>query len=265
MTHIKALLYYIIELIMALFVLLLMALLIFKYTIYNNEYIKDVFEKHNYSENISKDIKNDMKNNIIPTQLPESVLDNIYTEDELKETINSLIDKVYTNKLSDNLRNNIDKYIKDNNINVDNNESVNKIVVQMTDIYKSKITQSNIFNKVQKIISKTSKYIDLVIIISIVSLLLLFIISLFLKREYNISLNLLIASFMDIIITIFIKSNININKIKIWDDTVSDILHDIINNMFKISSITVLIFIIVSILLILITKDKKSKKVSSKK
>ena len=242
MTHIKALLYYIIELIMALFVLLLMALLIFKYTIYNNEYIKDVFEKHNYSENISKDIKNDMKNNIIPTQLPESVLDNIYTEDELKETINSLIDKVYTNekieidttKLSDNLRNNIDKYIKDNNINVDNNESVNKIVVQMTDIYKSKITQSNIFNKVQKIISKTSKYIDLAIIISIVSLLLLFIISLFLKREYNISLNLLIASFMDIIITIFIKSNININKIKIWDDTVSDILHDIINNIFKI-------------------------------
>ena len=71
---------------------------------------------------------------------------------------------------------------------------------------------------------------------------------------------------MYIIITIFIKSNININKIKIWDDTVSDILHDIINNMFKISSITVLIFIIVSILLILITKDKKkSKKVLSKK
>ena len=273
MAKIKIIIYYIIELIIGLSILSLMGILILKSTVYNKEYIKNKFEKYNYYENVDKEIKEEMKHNIVPTQLPETVLDNIYTQEDLKNTIDNIIDKVYTNekfkvdttKISENLKNNINKYVSENNINVDNQESINKIINQMTDIYKNKITQSSIYEKAQRIVLKTSKYLELGIIFLFILIPILIIITYILRREYNISLSLLIASIMDIAFTIFFKSNININNIYIWDNTISDILHDIVNDIIKISDKTTIVFIVIALLLIILKREKKTNKIKEKK
>ena len=252
MAKIKVICYYITELIMAICLLVLIGIVLLKTTIYNKDYILKLFDDNNYYEKLNENIKNEMSNNLIPTQLPDTVLDNIYTTDDIKKEINKMIDSLYTNestevettKISENLNNNINK---------------------MTDIYKNKISQSNIYSQIKKIISKTNKYINTGLIILIIILPVLFIISLLLKKDYNISLCFLTTSILDIALTFYIKSNLNIDKISIWDESISNMIRTTINKIINTSNTIVICLIIISIILILIKKDKSNNKKKSKK
>ena len=265
MKKIKALLYYIVELIMSVLIVGIINVSILKVTLYNEDYIKKLFIDNNYYDYIDKEIKNEMTNNIIPTQLPESVLDNIYTKEDIENEINNIISCMYNNKkieintdkVSENIRNSINKYINENNIKVDNEKALNKIVVQMTDIYKSKMTQSSIYNKIQKLISKTNKYIDILLIALITGFILLYIFSFILRREYNLSLCLLTSSFINIVSIIYLKSNINLNNIYLWDDKISELIHIVGNNIINLSFTISIILIVLAILIILIKRVKK--------
>ena len=271
MAKIKAFFYYIVELIMAIIVLGILNISLIKITLYNEEYIKQLFKDNKYYEYMDKEIKNEMINNIIPTQLPESVLDNIYTDKELEDEVNNIIHSIYSDnnikidatKVSERLKNNINKYISDNNIRVDNATALNKIVTQMSDIYIKKLSQSNIYRKIQKIVSKTNKYIDIGLIVCITSFILLYILSIILKKDYNLSLCLLTSGILELISITYFKINITINNIYIWDDSISKLIHIILNKIVNTASMISISFIVLSFLIILIKKNKK--KVSSKR
>ncbi len=268
MAKLRVLFYYLFEVINSLLLCLVVILSIARLTIFNEKYIIKVFENNNYYEYVDKEIREDMSNVLIPSQLPADVLIDIYNIDEVKQDTNMLVKNIYENKnvnvditdISSKLKANINQYLHENNIEVLEEDSIDKIIKQMTDIYIEKITQANIYKTIGKIVSKIYKYIDIIIISITAIFILLYLLSRKIYKDNNISLSLLISSFLTIFIVKYININININNIFIWNDNISAILHDIINNIFSYISITSYILIALGILIIALKKEKKETK-----
>lgn len=267
MAKLKIIIYYLIEVILSLVLLLLILLFTLKTTIFNKNYLLKTMDKNNYYEYVDKSIKEDMSNTLIPSQLPEEVLNNIYSKKQLKNDINTLINNLYknnnktidTSNIYSNLEDNINKYLEENNIEVLDDNSIDIIIKQMTDIYTDKITQSNMLINISKYTSKIKNIITLGIIINAILLIGLYILSIKTYKDNNISLSLFISSFITIFISKYITMNININNIYIWDDNISNILHVIVNNIFNKLFIISILFIIIGIILIWIKRENKAK------
>ena len=251
--RIKIILYYLLEFILSILIFCLVSLILLKTTLYNPSYVKKQFINNNYYTNLSKSINEEMSNYIIQSGLTEDVIKNIYTEEILKETIENIIESTYkgkkviidTKKIENNLKANINDYLEKNNIEVKDQESLDKFIEQILNVYKDEVSLSNSIKYAEKIISKTKHLVTFGSILCIILIILTIIIIKKITKEKILTIPLFTTSLLFLFSILYINNSIIIDNIYIWDDNVSNLLHSIIYNIInKIKLYGIILFII---------------------
>lgn len=198
-------------------------------TILSEKYILNKLEETNYYGNIYSEVKSSFENYIYQSGLDESVLDNIVTQDMVKDDVNLIISNIYkgnntsinVDTLKQNLNNNIKNSLENKKISITAQKAIDEFVDKIANQYLDTMTHTSYESSINGMYIKTQKYIGLVnkviIIASAVIMLLLLILNY--KKMFR------AISLIGISITssgiFYIATNIVINqKVKIEDITI---------------------------------------------
>ena len=241
-------------------------------TIFNKEYVLEQMEKNNFYSETYKLVESGFENYIGQSGLDEEVIKNICTEDKIKNDINIILSNIYegtnekidTSEISNNLNSNIDK---ENVRTSSNSKAIDEFVEHICQSYKDTIISTSYENtineKYNKITQKITKVqnILIAIIISIIGVIALNVKDI-LKLLFWVESAVLSSAVMQLAITTVIKSKVNIDGIKIFNDAFSNIVVTIIKDILsKINTIAwkfiIVYFILVVIYAIIILAQKK--------
>ena len=151
----KIILSYITKFIQSISFFLLTLSLILLLTIFNESYILELLENNNYYQELYLNTKEEVSNYLEQSGLEENILDNVITKDNIKKTIITTLDNLYTNKeiktdtttITEELAKRINDYVKTNNIQVENKNTISTLVAKLVSIYKEEISYNNTFEK----------------------------------------------------------------------------------------------------------------------
>lgn len=257
-SKINYLFYYASQLLVSLIVFLIIILFVSSQTVLNPNYIIKKLDKHNYYEYLEKSIRNEMDNYVVQSGLSSSVLDGIYDKKLIVDTANNYVRSFYNNKslevdsskVKDNLELNIDKYLKEKNVEVSDKESLDKFVIQMTDIFEESFSISNIVDKISPRIVKLIKYINILLYVSLFCLVMLVIILKIIFKKNILSIPLFTSSLLSLFMIYYISFKIDFNNLIIFSNSkiINNVSLDIISYFRNISLL--LIFIGIAIYII---------------
>ena len=241
-------------------------------TIFNKEYVEQMENNNFYSETY-KLVESGFENYIGQSGLDEEVIKNICTEDKIKNDINIILSNIYegtnekidTSEISNNLNSNIDK---ENVRTSSNSKAIDEFVEHICQSYKDTIISTSYentinekYSKITQKITKVQNILIIAIIISIIGVIALNVKDI-LKLLFWTESAVLSSAVMQLAITTVIKSKVNIDGIKIFNDAFSNIVVTIIKDILsKINIIAgkfiIVYFILVVIYAIIILTQKK--------
>ncbi len=242
-------------------------------TIFNKEYVLEQMENNNFYSETYKLVESGFENYIGQSGLDEEVIKNICTEDKIKNDINIILSNIYegtnekidTSEISNNLNSNIDK---ENVRTSSNSKAIDEFVEHICQSYKDTIistgyenTINEKYSKITQKITKVQNILIIAIIISIIGVIALNVKDI-LKLLFWTESAVLSSAVMQLAITTVIKSKVNIDGIKIFNDAFSNIVVTIIKDILsKINIIAgkfiIVYFILVVIYAIIILTQKK--------
>ena len=180
---------YIFSFVLVLMLLFLCLLAIVKSTILDEKYMISKLEEANYYERMNGEIIEQFKNYTIQSGLSDGVLENLFTEDKLKQDINNVIDSIYTGKeleintseIRENLKENILAEVEKEGKTVDfEDEAMEEYLKAIESAYESQVSYStstinSIGSTFEKVISlaKTAQIIVIVVTIVIAVLIII--------------------------------------------------------------------------------------------
>lgn len=232
-------------------------------TIMDKDYVLNKLEETNFYSGTYELVESGFENYIAQSGLEEEVLNNICTEEKIKNDIGIIINNIYngtneeidTTEIANNLNANIDKL----DVRTSQNKSaLDKFVQQICTEYKNTILNTKYENTIHEILNKTTNLLEklqtivtIVTIISVICLILLNIKNIS-KLVGNIGTVLLSSSVAILVAINLINANINISAIKLFNNVFSSsivtILQDILSKVNKFG----IIILITSIVVILI-------------
>ena len=185
----KKVISYILSFILVLMLLSLCLLAILKSTILNEEYLISKLEEANYYERMNGEIIEQFKNYTIQSGLSDDVLENLFTEDKLKQDINNVINSIYTgealeistSEIRENLKENILAEVEKEGKTVDfEDEAMVEYLKAIESAYESQVSYStstinsigSTFEKVIKL-AQTAQIVVIVITIVIAVLIII--------------------------------------------------------------------------------------------
>lgn len=242
-------------------------------TIFNKEYVLEQMENNNFYSETYKLVESGFENYIGQSGLDEEVIKNICTEDKIKSDINIILSNIYegtnekidTSEISNNLNSNIDK---ENVRTSSNSKAIDEFVEHICQSYKDTIISTSYentinekYSKITQKITKVQNILIIAIIISIIGVIALNVKDI-LKLLFWTESAVLSSAVMQLAITTVIKSKVNIDGIKIFNDAFSNIVVTIIKDILsKINIIAgkfiIVYFILVVIYAIIILTQKK--------
>lgn len=242
-------------------------------TIFNKEYVLEQMETNNFYSETYKLVESGFENYIGQSGLDEEVIKNICTEDKIKSDINIILSNIYegtnekidTSEISNNLNSNIDK---ENVRTSSNSKAIDEFVEHICQSYKDTIISTSYentinekYSKITQKITKVQNILIIAIIISIIGVIALNVKDI-LKLLFWTESAVLSSAVMQLAITTVIKSKVNIDGIKIFNDAFSNIVVTIIKDILsKINIIAgkfiIVYFILVVIYAIIILSQKK--------
>ena len=242
-------------------------------TIFNKEYVLEQMENNNFYSETYKLVGSGFENYIGQSGLDEEVIKNICTEDKIKNDINIILSNIYegtnekidTSEISNNLNSNIDK---ENVRTSSNSKAIDEFVEHICQSYKDTIISTSYentinekYSKITQKITKVQNILIIAIIISIIGVIALNVKDI-LKLLFWTESAVLSSAVMQLAITTVIKSKVNIDGIKIFNDAFSNIVVTIIKDILsKINIIAgkfiIVYFILVVIYAIIILTQKK--------
>ena len=242
-------------------------------TIFNKEYVLEQMEKNNFYSETYKLVESGFENYIGQSGLDEEVIKNICTEDKIKNDINIILSNIYegtnekidTSEISNNLNSNIDK---ENVRTSSNSKAIDEFVEHIRQSFKDTIISTSYentinekYSKITQKITKVQNILIIAIIISIIGVIALNVKDI-LKLLFWTESAVLSSAVMQLAITTVIKSKVNIDGIKIFNDAFSNIVVTIIKDILsKINIIAgkfiIVYFILVVIYAIIILTQKK--------
>ena len=253
-------------LLITILIVIITLLSILKLTIFNKKFIINKLENNNYYDLVYKDTKNTINLYIISSGLPNNVIENIFSFNDIKTNINNYIDYIYDNKEYENnkllvkerLNECINKYLKDHNLMIENENDINNLINEIINIYDNETSFYKKFNNYIYLLKKINIIITISLIVSIIILTTLFIVI-----KSNISYILSSCFMSSGLVLLFIKfviyDKIKYESILIITETFSTIINkvliDISNYLIRFG----IIYIILSIIMMYI-EVKRSKK-----
>ncbi|MBR1416422.1 MAG: hypothetical protein IJ572_01220 [Bacilli bacterium] len=255
---------YIYMFLISLLALLLISSLIFKFTILNSNYMINLLDNNNYYELLYNDIHKEMVNNIPSSGFNETIFNNIFDINTLKNDTKKILINFYNNEetnldtsnLKITLEGNINSYINSNNIIASNKEEITNFINLIDKIYKDNVIPTSILNNYKDKIYKLNIAIIIIIIISLIN----FALVLILKRKNiknYITIPLLFCAFIYFFAFIYIKCSVDINNLIIYNDSITLLIKEIFNNLIKYLIMIAIICIELDILVELIFRNKK--------
>ncbi len=248
-------------------------------TILNKSYILEKLEQSNYYSETKKEIQSNFENYILQSGLQQDVIENIVTEDKIKIDTKIIISNIYdetykeidTEEIERNLKNNIQKSLEGTKISETQQNSINKFIEKICSQYKETILHTKYETKINSEITKISKYVKLIknIIISILVVLILIVLVInykeILRGIAQIGIALTSSGIMYFLINIFIGYKIKIENILILNNSVSQVIREVANNIldvfmkwgFILFCSGVIVILMSNIIMFLINKSTK--------
>ena len=241
-------------------------------TILDKAYVLGKLEETNFYTGTYELVKSNFENYIDQSGLDEVVLEDICTEEKVKQDINLILSNIYdgtnekidTTEISQNLDANIDKLgVKTSK----NAKAIEEFVAHICDEYTDTLIhtqyEDNIngsYIKIMNIISKADKIITALLVVDIIILIILNLKKVS-KVLQSIGIALLSTSLFNFITYSFITSKVNIEGIKIFNDvfsnTIVTIIKDVLDNLISLGIGAVLIGLVIITMYTTILISKK--------
>ena len=242
----RVVLSYIMKFIQSISFFLLSLSLILIFTVFNEDYVLDLLNNHNYYQELYDNTLEEVSYYLEQSGLNEEVLNNVISVKSLKKEIITTIDNLYTNQkitvdteeFQNNLTTNINNYIKDNNIRVYNKDTVNILTKKLVNIYEEEISYNNTFEKVRPMFNKAYKLTKIVLYLSIIVSIVTYLINRYIFKDRNIIASLFTNFVILVGLVLYIKYTIDINNIFFYNNSISNILMEFINSVLKCMLVT---------------------------
>ena len=240
-------------------------LVVYRLTLFDKSYIKKELSKNDYYKKMNEEIKTEMSFYTEQSGFEDSVLDDIFTLTDIRNTTNSFITNIYngqvynisTNIIEEKLNKNINNYIQKENFKVVNQDEINKFTKQISKVYSDEIKLMGYLDKVCKYIPKVKGLIEYAVVGLFALLVALIIINekAFKRRDYSVVL--FTSAFLIICTLIFFTDRIDVKNLLVYSKTVSGLVISIIHNLSLFFILIAILYIIIGIVIILLKKEKK--------
>ena len=257
----KIILSYITKFIQSISFFLLTLSLILLLTIFNESYTLDLLENNNYYQELYQNTKEEVSNYLEQSGLEENILDNVITKENIENTIITTLDNLYTNKeittdtttITEELTKRINDYVKTNNIQVENKNTISTLVSKLVSIYKEEISYNNTFEKVRPLFNKFHQMTTVILILSIITSIVTYLINRYLFKDRNIIVSLFTNGILLVGLVLYTKYTISINNITFYNESISNVLKEFINSILTHINLVGVISIILGISLSLVS------------
>ncbi len=232
-------------------------------TVLNKNYIIQKMEETNFYSETYKLVQSNFEKYIEQSGFEENILENICTEEKVKQDINLMISNIYegANKtiditeISDNLNANIDKLnIRDSK----NQKAIEQFVEHICQEYTDTLVHTKYENDINKfykeIVIKKDKIEKIVIIAMVIDVIVILIVNnKNIEKDFqSIGTAIFSSSAFELIACQIINSRVSIKGIKIFNDAFSGMIVTIIQNVIsKVVSFGIATLMIAIILIII--------------
>ena len=232
-------------------------------TVLNKNYIIQKMEETNFYSETYKLVQSNFEKYIEQSGFEENILENICTEEKVKQDINLMISNIYegANKtiditeISDNLNANIDKLnIRDSK----NQKAIEQFVEHICQEYTDTLVHTKYENDINKfykeIVIKKDKIEKIVIIALVIDVIVILIVNnKNIEKDFqSIGTAIFSSSAFELIACQIINLRVSIKGIKIFNDAFSDMIVAIIQNVIsKVVSFGIATLLIAIILIII--------------
>lgn len=232
-------------------------------TVLNKNYIIQKMEETNFYSETYKLVQSNFEKYIEQSGFEENILENICTEEKVKQDINLMISNIYegANKtiditeISDNLNANIDKLnIRDSK----NQKAIEQFVEHICQEYTDTLVHTKYENDINKfykeIVIKKDKIEKIVIIALVIDVIVILIVNnKNIEKDFqSIGIAIFSSSAFELIACQIINLRVSIKGIKIFNDAFSDmivaIIQNVISKVFSFGIATLMIAIILIII-----------------
>lgn len=242
-------------------------------TILKESYILSKLDQANFYQKVYEEVNSNFEKYIYQSGFDENVLNNVITEEKVKEDFKIIIDNIYngtnqdinTETIKTNLTNNINNQLGAN-ISKTQQNSIDSFVDTILNEYTQTILHTQYENKINKAYTQINKYINLAnkALLIIMAVLIILLILLNLKRLYRgvsyIGISMLSSGILLCVADIFIKMKVDIKNIVILNDTISKIIINVITELLSNILKDGIILLVSGIVLIIIANLRRAYK-----
>lgn len=234
-------------------------------TILDKEYILGKLDETFYYNDIKEEIESNFENYIGQSGFEENVLQDIVTENKIKEDTGIILSNIYdgtsqeisTEEIEQNLRTNIENSL-DTELSATQEKMVDQYVNTICDEYLKTMSHTSYEGQIHSVMTKINEYVNLAnraLIIAIVVSGVLIIISDFrriIKALSHLGISLLASGIFGIITYMYINIKIKIANIVILNDAISEVIRNVLNNIVATVRNQGAILLIIGIAMILV-------------
>ena len=262
MNKVKLLAHYLELFILSILILLFTLLITLKFTLLNEEFVMSKFNDKHYEE-VENFLKKEMKNSMISSGIDNTVIDNMFDKEDIKDTTKQTLDILYkdytkaldVSKIENKLKENIHENLAEKNFETSDEKGLKSFVDSIMTIYKSEFYMFDKLSTIGKIITRVSTIVDIVLIVLGILIVLELLIRIK-KLPKKLPVPLFTSSFLLLFGTIYIYEKAGIANFTIISLPFSKIIRELISSTFHIYQVIAIIFIMVGILLSLFYKKK---------
>ena len=271
----KKIVTYISALILAISIILCVLVFLISSTILNKNYVLEKLDETNYYSQIYELVESNFENYIQQSGLDESVIENIITEEKVKEDTEQILINLYdglneeisTQEIADSLNSNIDESLEGRTLTSDEEEAIETFVETICEEYENTILHTSYEESINNVYQEITEYVKLAkqvlsIVIGVFLILLILLNNKVIYRTIKgVAIALLSSGVILLIINFYINSKIKIQSIIILNDAFSEvlinILEEIMNNILIFGWCSVMLGVILVILSNVIHNIKK--------
>lgn len=229
------------------------------FTIFNQNFMAQQLNETNYYEKLYTNIKLEMSYYVTQSGLSDDILNNIFDKELLRRTTEKMLDNFYNNKdntinktsIEENLMNNINEELKDYKLTEEDKTSINKFITQMSSIYETEISYSNILNKYHNSFNRIYHILVALDILCITLFIINYFITRYTLKERNIIISLLTTTVLITIIHLYLSNTLDLGHLEFYNDIISNLINYTYQSIMSIFNIVSTIYLVISLSLIL--------------
>ena len=263
---------FILTIILTLFIIAFVFANIISSTILNKQFILSQLDNTNYYANTYTAVTEDFKNYIYKSGLNETVLNNIVSQEKVRQDTITIINNIYdgtntaidTTEIATNLNNNINASLQ-GDINQTQQMAIDSFVEKITEQYKDTMSHTNYEDTINKYFSKITSAVDLLMRVSAIGMgamaILLIVISLkdILNGLSFIAAAVSATGLFNIFINAIVNAKVKIQNITILNDSISITLREILTNVMNTINKYGIILLAVGLVIIIICSIIKAR------